>query len=97
MRRRFRQKIEFHDVRFEVDSGEDYSNLGIVTVTLENADKLIASLDELAGFKIDTCRFAMSEVEAVVDGLRVVVFNTKAGQFCAMIEAMGAACLFQRQ
>lgn len=91
------KELVFHGVRFEVNSGEEYSPLGIATVSIENAEKLLSSIDHLAGVKITTDRFALSEIEAVVEELRIVVFNTQQGRLHAAVEAGGTTCHLMRQ
>lgn len=87
----------FQGVRFESNSGEEYAAEGIATVGLENAEKLMASIEQLANAKISTDRFAMSEIETNVDDLRIVVFNTDKGRIHAGVEAAGVMCHFFKQ
>ncbi len=92
-----RKEIAFHAVRFEISSGGDYPQESIATVAAEHAERLIKSLDQLAGVKISTNRFALTEVESVVDGLRVVAFNTDRGQVRAAVSSGIATCHLTQQ
>ncbi|MEZ5715706.1 MAG: hypothetical protein R3D85_11360 [Paracoccaceae bacterium] len=91
------KEIAFHGVRFEVSPGDEYASDGIATVPIENAEKLIASLEQMANANLSTDRFALTEIEINVDDLRIVVFNTDRGRVHAAIEADGATCHLMKQ
>ncbi len=87
----------FRGVRFEVTGGGEYDHTGSVTVAQENAEKLIASLDNMASSKLFREGFPMLEVETEVEGLRVVVFNMPNGRINALVEAGGQTCYLDQQ
>lgn len=91
------RQIAFHGVRFEVVTGDDYPTEGLATVAVENAEKLMASIDQLANAKITTDRYALTEIEATVEDLRIVVFNTDQGRLHAAIDASGTTCHLMKQ
>lgn len=91
------REIVFRGVRFEVTSEDEYASDGVVVVAVENAEKLIASIEHLANVTITTDRFALSEIETVVDGLRIVLFNTERGKIHAAIDADGTTCHLLQQ
>ena len=92
-----RKELIFHGVRFEITGGGDYPSESIATIAAENAELLIKSIDQLAGASISTDRFALSEVEAVVDDLRIVVFNTDRGRLHAAVSSGTATCHLTKQ
>ncbi|WP_298911375.1 hypothetical protein [uncultured Aliiroseovarius sp.] len=89
--------VAFHGVRFEVVPDDEYAPNGIATVPIENAEMLVASLEQMASASISTERFALTEVEATVDELRIVIFNTEGGRIHAAIDADGATCHLMQQ
>lgn len=91
------RELIFHAVHFEVSSGGDYPSEVIATVPIEEAYKLLVSLEDLANAKIDTTRFALSEVVAIVGDLKVTVFNTAQGKVLAAVDAGGSTCHLYRQ
>ena len=84
--------IVFHAVRFEVESGDDYPTEGIATIQLEDAMKLLVSLENLSNAQISTERFALSEVVAIVGDLKVTVFNTAQRKVLAAVDVSGTTC-----
>jgi hypothetical protein len=92
-----RKELAFHGVRFEITGGGDYPSESIATIAAENAELLIKSIDQLAGASISTDRFALSEVEAVVDDLKIVVFNTDRGRLHAAVSSGTATCHLMKQ
>jgi len=91
------RQIVYHAVRFEVNSGGEYPNEGIASIALSDAEKLMNSLEELANAQITTARFQLTEIEATVGDLRVVVFNDGHRRLQAIVEANGATCLLRAQ
>ena len=91
------RKLVYHAVRFEITSGDDYPHEEIVSVSLDDAEKLKASLEVLANVKFSASRFESMEAEATVSELRVVVFNTSKNKIHAAIEANGATCHLHSQ
>ena len=91
------KEIAFHGVRFEITSSDEYPNEGTATVEAENAEILVHSLSQLANVNISTQRFALSEVEATVEDLRIVVFNTDRGKIHAAVSSGDATCHLLKQ
>jgi hypothetical protein len=72
-------------VRVSVESMGDYPQSAGAMIQYDNISKLLASLDKLEGATIKTDRFAFSEVEYEVDGLKIVVFNDGRGKVMFVI------------
>lgn len=67
-------------VRVGLESMGDYPQSAGAMVNVENVPKLIKSLGKLSEATIKTDRFAFSEVEYEVDGLKFIVFNDGKGK-----------------
>lgn len=67
-------------VRVGVESGDEYPQSGVAMIAYDNVAKLLTALEKLSGIVIKTDRFAFSEIEYDVDGLKVIVFNNERGK-----------------
>lgn len=91
------KELLFRGVRFEVSSTNEYEPERIATVSFENAEKLVKSLDRLASTPITTDRFSQVEVQASVEDLTITIFNADNGRIYAAVNADGTACHLTRQ
>lgn len=91
------QEVAFHGIQIEVRSGQEFSGTGIATIPVSDATKLLASLEKLANTSITTDRFAFTEVEMKIEGLKIVVFNNDRGRTAFLVDANGVGSHFARQ
>lgn len=89
--------LAFRGVRFEISTQGEFPEGALTTVELSAAEKLLASIEHLAQVEISDRRFMLSEVECVIDGLKVVVFNTEGGVIRVALRIDHVACHFVRQ
>jgi hypothetical protein len=80
------QDHAFRGVRIETSSTNEYQNGGVATIALDEADMLMASLEQLANVKITTDVFEQTEVEMAIDDLKITVFNVN-GRVMAAVQA----------
>jgi hypothetical protein len=69
----------------ETESSGDYPQTGKTLIKLKNVEKLLSSIDSLSRANITRDRFAFTEYQYEVDGLKIVVFNNDRGQIMFMI------------
>ncbi|MGQ3214665.1 MAG: hypothetical protein ACT6U0_14280 [Shinella sp.] len=72
-------------VRVGLESMGDYPQAAAALIQYDHLPKLLRSLDKLAAANIKTDRFAFSEVEYEVDGLKIIVFNDGNGKIMFVI------------
>ncbi|MBW8283774.1 MAG: hypothetical protein K0M55_09240 [Rhizobium sp.] len=72
-------------VKVSAESMDDFPQTSVALLQYDNLPKLIASIDKLAGSNIKTDRFAFSEVEYEVDGVKIIVFNDARGKILFVI------------
>lgn len=88
-----RQHVSYF-VKVALQSMGDYPQEAVAMVQQANLPRLLGALDKLKKATITTDRFAFSEVEYEVDGLKIIVFNDSRGKLMFVIIAGGVSVHF---
>lgn len=72
-------------VRVGLETIGDYPQTAAAMIQYDNVPKLLKSLDKLGAADIKTDRFAFSELEYEVDGLKIIVFNDGRGKIMFVV------------
>ncbi|MCV3241044.1 hypothetical protein [Mesorhizobium sp. ZC-5] len=81
-------------VKIGLQTADEFPQTAAALIQYDNVPKLLTSLERLEKAVIKTDRFAYSEIEYDVDGLRIIVFNDARGKIMFVISAMNVSIHF---
>lgn len=72
-------------VRINLETADDFPQTAVAVISYDHVDNFLRALGQLERTTITRDRFAFSEVEYDVDGLKIVVFNDARGKLMFVI------------
>ncbi|WP_442577592.1 hypothetical protein ACSBOB_18650 [Mesorhizobium sp. ASY16-5R] len=88
------RKMALYFVGVQVESSDQYPQTRHAAIQFDNVEKFLRAIDRLEKAVITTDRFAFSEIEYDVDGLKVVVFNDGRGKIMFVVTVGGVSVHF---
>lgn len=86
--------VASQSIRFELSSGGDYPQTGIAVISSESIISLIAALEKLQTATINQDRFEFTEIQCVIDDLKITVFNNDRGSLMWAMATDGVSVHF---